>query len=487
MLRLHLALFCATCLLTCPVSALAQSKDAFIEGLADFVNAANGMKGDEGPALTAAVESMAAGLAQWNGAVGKVEAGLAAEITGAPPPVAARMRATLGAVYLERGRWDAALKQFDTAIALDPQIENVQHLRGVLYQRENRQNEAATAFRAALQRDSGNLTTAYLLLRVTPKRVDTTETSAALKLLSAAVDSPASDNRPQFIVLDFLDEVSVSAPVFVPAVYSDAAGLLARADYEAGVSSLRKLAVPDSIAAARDERARLITADTLVESGDPTGARAAFDDVIRAYPKSGTAYWKLGRVQEILGDEVAALKSFRTAASLPSLGGAAHIYARIGRILHNQLDLDEAASAYSRRVELTPNDAAAHLDLGDVYRAQDRFDEALAEYSIAALLDPTSVRALATAAQIHAAQGRDAAAVKLLRRAVALDSSHLEARYALGRALMRVGEAEEGRRELQVFEQLQQKAMQDERRRFEENQIKIEQTLKNGERQEPTR
>jgi hypothetical protein len=29
--------------------------------------------------------------------------------------------------------------------------------------------------------------------------------------------------------------------------------------------------------------------------------------------------------------------------------------------------------------------------------------------------------------------------------------------------------------------------MQDERRRFEENQIKIEQTLKSGERQEPAR
>jgi tetratricopeptide (TPR) repeat protein len=486
MFRFHLALFCATCLLTCPVSARGQGKDAFVEGLADFVNAANGMKGDEGPAIMSAIESMAAGLTQWNGAVGKVEAGLAAEITSAPPPVAARMHATLGAVYLERGRWDAALKQFDTAIALDPQIENVQHLRGVLYQRANRQNEAATAFRAALQRESGNVTTAYLLLRATSKRVESAETSA-LKVLSAAVDSPPSDNRPQFVVLDFLDEVSVSAPVFVPDVYSDAAGLLARADYDAAISSLRKLAGPDSIAAARDERARLITADTRLESGDPTGARAAFDDVIRAYPKSGTAYWKLGRLQEVLGDEVAALKSFTTAASLPSLGGASHIYARIGRILHSQLDLDGAASAYSRRVERTPNDAAAHLDLGDVYRAQDRFEDALAEYSIASLLDPTSVRALATAAQIHAAEGRDAAAVKLLRRAVALDSAHLEARYALGRALMRVGQAEEGRRELQVFEQLQQKAMQDERRRFEENQIKIEQTLKSGERQEPAR
>ncbi len=111
----------------------------------------------------------------------------------------------------------------------------------------------------------------------------------------------------------------------------------------------------------------------------------------------------------------------------------------IGRIQHNQLDLDAAISAYGRRVELTPNDALAHLDLGDVYRAQDRLDDALAEYLIASLLDPANVRALATAAQIHASAGRDDAAVRLLRRAVTLDSAHLEARYALGRALMRLG------------------------------------------------
>jgi len=219
-------------------------------------------------------------------------------------------------------------------------------------------------------------------------------------------------------------------------------------------------------------------------SGDPAGARAALDDAARAFPKSGMAHWRLGRLQLALGDEAGALRSFETAVTLPSLGGTAHLYAAIGRIRHNQLDLDGAVSAYSRRVGLASNDAAAHLDLADVYRAQDRLDEALAEYSIASVLDPASVRALASAAQVHSSAGRDDVAVKLLRKAVALDPAHLESRYALSRALLRLGSTEEARRELQVFEQLQQKAMQDERRRFEENQIKIEETLKSGSTQE---
>jgi tetratricopeptide (TPR) repeat protein len=486
MSRFPALLFCGAFVLGWPDAAAAQVRDAFTQGVADFVNAANGLSGDEGPALTAAINAMAAGLAQWDGAVAKVEAGLAAEIGGAPPPVAARMRAALGAVYLERGRWDAALKQFDTAVDLDPGIGDVQYLRGLLHLRANRPREAEDAFRSTLQRDAGNVTSAYFVLRAASKRREADETTA-MKTVSDAVENGASANRPQFIVLDFLNEAAVTAPVFVPAVYSDAAALLVKADYASAISSLRKIVGDKSLAAARDERARLATAERLIETGNPSAARAALEDVIRAFPNSGAAHWRLGRLQEALGDERAALKSFQAAARLPSLGGAANVYARIGRIQHNQLDLDGAISAYETRVELAPNDAAAHLDLGDVDRAQDRFDEALAEYLIAAMLDPANIKALATAAQIHAAEGRDAAAVALLRRAVTLDASHLEARYALGRALMRLGQTEEGRRELQVFEQLQQKAMQDERRRFEENQIRIEETLKGGERRESGR
>jgi len=487
MSRLYVFLLCTAFALVNPVRAYAQVKDAFIQGVADFVNAANGLSGDEGPALTAAIDAMARGLALWDAAVAKVEAGLASEIGGAPPPVAARMRATLGAVYLERGRLDAALEQFDEALRLDPQVGDVQHLRGLSYERMNQPGRAVAAFRAASQQEPGSVTANYLFLRAASTNADVKEKTTAMRTLSEAVEAGTTVNRPQFMVLDFIDDASVPAPIFVPAVYSDAAALLMQAKYDEAIALLRKDAAHTSLVAARDERMRLASADARGESGDAASARVAFDNAIRAFPKSGMAHWKLGRLQLSLGDETAALRAFQTAAALPSLGGASHLYAAIGRIRHNQLDLDGAVSAYMRRVELTPNDPGAHVDLGDVYRAQDRLDEALAEYLIASLLDPTNLKALATAAQIHAASGRDEAAAKLLRRAVALDPSHLEARYALSRALLRLGLTDEARRELQVFEQLQQKAMQDERRRFQENQIKIDERLKAGDRQEPGR
>ena len=370
---------------------------------------------------------------------------------------------------------------------LDPQVRDVQLLRGLVYERTNQPGKALVAFRAALQQEPGNVSTAYLFLRASSTNADVDGKIAAMKTLSEAVGSAATANRPQFMVLDLIDEASVPAPVFVPAIYNDAAVLLMQAKYDEAIGVLRKSAESTALVAVREERSRLAAADARGAAGDPAGARVALDDAIRAFPKSGLSHWKLGRLQLALGDEAGALRSFQTASTLPSLGGAAHLYAAIGRIQHNQLDLDGAMSAYMRRVDLTPNDPGAHVDLGDVYRAQDRLDEALAEYSIASLLDPTNVKALASGAQVHSSAGRDDVAATLLRRAVALDPAHLEARYALSRALLRLGSTEEARRELQVFEQLQQKAMQDERRRFQENQIKIDETLKAGDRQEPAR
>ena len=55
--------------------------------------------------------------------------------------------------------------------------------------------------------------------------------------------------------------------------------------------------------------------------------------------------------------------------------------------------------------------------------------------------------------QVEAAAGRDEQAVVMLRRAVTLDAGLLDARYALSRALLRLGRAEEAQQELRAFEQ----------------------------------
>ena len=97
---------------------------------------------------------MTRGLAEWDARVARVESGFRAEIA-TRPAAAARMRATLGTVYLERGRIEDALAQFDAAAELDPSLAQVHVLRGLAYERADRSAEAAAAYRARWQPEPG--------------------------------------------------------------------------------------------------------------------------------------------------------------------------------------------------------------------------------------------------------------------------------------------------------------------------------------------
>ncbi len=488
MYRRYPFLLCATLVLFCPVHSYAQVKDGFVQALIEFANAANGDVTDNGAALTAATDAMAEGLAAWDAALARMESGLASEVGAAPPPVAARMRTALGAAYLERGRLDDALKQFDAAATLDPQFADVHVLRGLALESANRRADAATAYRTAWQRQPDNLTIAYRALRSggTGSGALVDEVTKALSNEVESGSTPGDKKAVGFADARLLDEGSVGAPILLPAAFNDAVALLAQARYEDAIASLNA-SVPTSLEAVRDEHSRLVSAATRMESRDAVGARALLEEATRAFPTSALSHWRLGRLQLALGDEAGALRSFQTAAALPLLGGGAHLYASIGRIHHNQLELAGASVAYSHRVDLTPNDVAAHIDLGDVYRAQDRLDEALAEYldRIAAGCDQRP------GTGHHCANPRGGRPRRVSRQAAAPSGrvGCLASRGAL-RAQSRPDASradEDARRELQVFEQLQQKALQDERRRFEENQIRIDETLKRGEQREPAR
>jgi tetratricopeptide (TPR) repeat protein len=544
MARTHfLRLACTLWLVLWPQLAQAQAKDAFVDGLTQLINAVDGSFGDEGPALAAAVAAMARGLAEWDARIAGVESGFRSDVAAAAPPAAGRMRATLGTVYLERGRIDNALEQFAAAVKLESSLAQAHVLRGLAYDRSNRPAEAAAAYRAAWQTKPDEAITAYLVLRADPAA------SAALDALRTAVmrrAEPASASPEGFPVADLLDDASVAGPLFAPAAYGRAFALIHQGKYDDALAALKQAADADplvidqglrseeakrGIAALRekngrvaiaeleaavmrspqsaelhrvlgtaltaakqyekslthlreasrlnpqDERSRIAIADVLVASGKPDAARDSLRETIRDLPESAEADWQLGRVEQALGD-AEAVRAFERAATKPVVAGRARLYAIIGQAHHAQFDVDAAAEAYRRRVQIAPNDRDAHFDLGEVYRAQDKLDEARVEYLAAALIDPAGAKTFGMLGQVEAAAGRDEEAVVMLRRAVTLDGGLLEARYALSRALLRLGRTEEAQAELKAYEQAQAKAMDEQRRQFRDNQQKIDEVLK---------
>jgi tetratricopeptide (TPR) repeat protein len=224
---------------------------------------------------------------------------------------------------------------------------------------------------------------------------------------------------------------------------------------------------PDAAAAAlsaavklnpRDERARLALADAFIAGDNLPAARDALQELLKLLPSSGRARYRLGLVYQRQGLYADAIRELTAAAALNPLIGRNSVYQTIGALARSQQQYDVAIAAFSERIDLIPNDAEAHHELGDMYFRQGRQVEALAEFTVAVMLNPKRVDTHAAIGQVHLRDAKYAEAVAAARRAVALDDSQREARYVLATSLIRMGNVDEGKRELDVYQRLQSEA-----------------------------
>ena len=208
----------------------------------------------------------------------------------------------------------------------------------------------------------------------------------------------------------------------------------------------------------RDERSRLALADAQIIGGNLPAARESLQELLTVLPSSGRARYKLGLVYQRQGLFADAMRELTAAAAMKPLLGLNSVYQSIGALARSQQQYDAAVTAFSQRIDLVPNDAGAHHELGEMYFRQGRQVEALAEFTVAVMLNPTRADSYAAIGQVHLRGGNYAEAVAAARRAVALDASHKEGRYVLATSLVRMGNVDEGKRELETYQRLQTEA-----------------------------
>ena len=73
----------------------------------------------------------------------------------------------------------------------------------------------------------------------------------------------------------------------------------------------------------------------LVAARDPGAARDVLLQTIAAFPSSGQAQWRLGRLSQDGNDEAGALRAYEAASRLAPFAGASLVYRAIGRLQHN--------------------------------------------------------------------------------------------------------------------------------------------------------
>jgi tetratricopeptide (TPR) repeat protein len=230
-----------------------------------------------------------------------------------------------------------------------------------------------------------------------------------------------------------------------------------------------------------DERARIALADVLADTKAFDLVEQKLDETLAAMPASGQAHWRLGRLYQVLQREVDARREFERALASGPVSGADQLLAAIARWHARELNGDAASDACRRWIDLAPNDPSAHRELGTALRTIDRNEEALIEFLIAAVIDPQDAAVHVNIGQIHLAAERYGEAVSAFQHAVDAQPNHASARYGLAAALLRAGNEVEGARQMDIARRLQADAIAESRRAYEVNLLKIEAALRSRE------
>jgi protein O-mannosyl-transferase len=174
-----------------------------------------------------------------------------------------------------------------------------------------------------------------------------------------------------------------------------------------------------------------------------------FEHAIAAEPDSWVAHYNLGNAYADLGRQEDAVVRFRETARLRPEFARAHN--NLGNALDALGRTAEALPSYERAVQLKPDMAEAHNNLGIAYAALGRHEAGETALRTAIELRPDFMEAHLNLAIELREQGRLEDAKTAGDRAVSLRPDYALARFHRALVLVRLGDRDGARRDLQVL------------------------------------
>ncbi|MGH9517715.1 MAG: tetratricopeptide repeat protein [Terriglobales bacterium] len=206
---------------------------------------------------------------------------------------------------------------------------------------------------------------------------------------------------------------------------------------------------------------------TYIKLNDFSRARLVFDDMLASFGDTAQIHMMFGRAYKQGGWEALdnAVKELNLAIARDGRVQHAHYLLALAYIDRDgESAFPQAASELRTELKINPNDARSHYLLGYVAMKQHDAKNAEAELLKAAELDPKNPDPLVYLGQIYSDADRDAEAEADLRKAIALSGSTSRtdyligrAHYILGRVLLKGGESDEGKRELEASQAIRDK------------------------------
>lgn len=442
-------------LLTAVPSAAAAQKEAFFDTLLPFYRSLTGAYGDEGAQLAGHIETMAEALTGWDAAIADAERELRAQLRGADPRTALQTHTVLASMYLDRGRFEDAVRELDENLQIDPTRAVFHRIKGLALRALDRPRDAAAAFRAAWQIDPADPQNAYHLL-VYGSGQAPPEVARALEALGTVESSLVRGERERadapFLSLRPIDDEAAGAIAFAPAAYARAFALLLNGQPEAGLTALRQAVSNDSLVAdpaLRSEPA--VRGIAALRQGQVGQALGQLEAALTLAPKSAQARRILGTAYWVSGDVAQSLEQLRDAVRLDPRDERAWL--ALSRVLDDLGEWTEAADVLRKAVAALPESGELRWQLSTISGKRQRTDEA--DLELIAVADRLVVVAgkgdlngrIAGLAQAHLDYDR---AVALLEQRVTLTPNNASAHQALGRAYVEQGREGEGYAELVV-------------------------------------
>jgi tetratricopeptide (TPR) repeat protein len=153
----------------------------------------------------------------------------------------------------------------------------------------------------------------------------------------------------------------------------------------------------------------------------PKDEIAAARKTVARYPLKPAAHVALGLALR-MRDRAGAIAAFRKAVELgPEYAIAHHELAITLMYDGSKAELDDAAAAYSKVIELEPGNNGAWYNRGLVYQKLGQWQEALDDFSRILQVAPKDGTALRARAEVHAAMGEWAKAIADYEKAIAVD------------------------------------------------------------------
>ena len=167
-----------------------------------------------------------------------------------------------------------------------------------------------------------------------------------------------------------------------------------------------------------------LAADYL-QIGRPDLAVAMTQKLLQGGTKTAQVYYFDGLAQSGTGHQKEALADLEQAANLePTNAGV------LGTLTQTYLQLNrpqDAERVAKRAITFNKEDKNAFLAYGSVLASENKFDEARVQFEAAAKLDPKDARPIVLEAQTYASTNAIALAAQLYDRAIAIDSTNVEA------------------------------------------------------------